>query len=41
VGVGLLMYGRKQVTGDSAYRKTGNVFGNLVRTIKKWLVEFF
>ena len=41
VGVGLLMYGRKQVTGDSAYRKTGNVFGDLIRTIKKWLVEFF
>jgi cell division protein FtsA len=41
VGVGLIMYGRKQVTGDSVYRKTGNIFGNLIRTIKKWLVEFF
>ena len=41
VGVGLIMYGRKQVTGNSVYRKTGNIFGNLIRTIKKWLVEFF
>ena len=40
VGVGLIMYGRKQVTGDSSYRKTGKI-NDLLRTIKKWLVEFF
>lgn len=41
VGVGLIVYGSKQIAGDSVYRKTGNIFGNMVRTIKKWLVEFF
>lgn len=41
VGVGLIVYGSKQIAGDSVYKKTGNIFGNMVRTIKKWLVEFF
>ncbi len=41
VGVGLIIYGSKQLAGDSVYRKTGNIFGNMGRTIKKWLVEFF
>jgi cell division protein FtsA len=41
VGVGLIIYGGKQIAGDSVYRKTGNIFGNTARTIKKWLVEFF
>jgi cell division protein FtsA len=41
VGVGLIIYGSKQIAGDSVYRKTGNIFGNMARTIKKWLVEFF
>jgi cell division protein FtsA len=41
VGVGLIVYGSKQIAGDSVYRKTGNIFGNMARTIKKWLVEFF
>jgi len=41
VGVGLIIYGSKQIAGDSVYKKTGNIFGNMARTIKKWLVEFF
>ena len=41
VGVGLIVYGSKQIAGDSVYKKTGNIFGNMARTIKKWLVEFF
>jgi cell division protein FtsA len=40
-GVGLIVYGSKQLAGDSVYRKTGNIFGNLIRTIKKWFLEFF
>ena len=41
VGVGLIIYGSKQIAGDSVYKKTGSIFGNMARTIKKWLVEFF
>jgi cell division protein FtsA len=41
VGVGLIIYGSKKIAGDSVYRKTGNIFGNMARTIKKWLLEFF
>jgi cell division protein FtsA len=41
VGVGLILYGSKKIAGDSVYGKTGNIFGNMTRTIKKWLIEFF
>ena len=41
VGVGLIIYGSKRIAGDSVYGKTSNIFGNIARTIKKWLVEFF
>ena len=41
VGVGLIIYGSKKISGDSVYKKTGNIFGNMARTIKKWLLEFF
>ena len=41
VGVGLIIYGSKKIEGYSVYGKTGNIFGNMARTIKKWLVEFF
>jgi cell division protein FtsA len=40
-GVGLIVYSCKQISGDSIYRKTSNIFGNMTRTIKKWLSEFF
>ncbi|HOX14644.1 MAG TPA: cell division protein FtsA, partial [Smithellaceae bacterium] len=41
VGVGLIIYGSKNLSGDSVYRKTGNVFIEYFRTIKKWFLEFF
>lgn len=40
-GVGLIVYSGKQLSGDSIYRKTSSIFGNMTRTIKKWLSEFF
>lgn len=40
-GVGLIVYGSKQLSGGSVYGKTGNVFGNMVKAIKKWFLEFF
>jgi cell division protein FtsA len=40
-GVGLIVYSCKQLSGDSIYRKTSGIFGNMTRTIKKWLSEFF
>lgn len=40
-GVGLIVYGSKQLSGDSVYKKTGNVFGSMIRIIKKWFLEFF
>lgn len=40
-GVGLIFYGSKQLSGNSVYRKTGNIFGNMAGSIKKWFSEFF
>jgi cell division protein FtsA len=40
-GVGLIFYGSKQLSGNSVYRKTGNIFGNMTGSIKKWFLEFF
>jgi cell division protein FtsA len=40
-GVGLIFYGSKQLSGNSVYRKTGNIFGNMTGSIKKWFSEFF
>ncbi len=40
-GVGLIIYGSKQTSSDSVYKKTGNVFDNMIKTIKKWFLEFF
>jgi cell division protein FtsA len=40
-GVGLIVYSGKQLSGESIYRKTSGIFGNMTRTIKKWLSEFF
>jgi len=41
VGVGLILYGSRNVPGDSVYRRTGNVFSEFFKTLKKWFVEFF
>jgi len=41
VGVGLIIYGSKNMSSDSVYRKTGNVFSELFKTIKKWFLDFF
>ncbi len=41
VGVGLIIYGSKNISGESVYRKTGNAFGNWFKAIKKWFLEFF
>ncbi|HOG12564.1 MAG: cell division protein FtsA [Smithellaceae bacterium] len=41
VGVGLIVYGSKNIPGDSVYRKTGNAFGEYFKTLKKWFLEFF
>jgi len=40
-GVGLIVYGSKQLSGDSIYRRTGNVLDNMMKTVKKWFLEFF
>lgn len=40
-GVGLIIYGSKQTSTDSVYKKTGNVFDTMIKTIKKWFLEFF
>ena len=41
VGVGMLLYGSKNVSGESVYRRTGNIFSEFFKTIKKWFLEFF
>jgi cell division protein FtsA len=41
IGVGLIIYGNSQLDGDSIYRNTTNVFGKMIRTIKKMFSEFF
>jgi len=41
IGVGLIIYGHDQLDGDSVYRKTTGVFGNMARTVKKMFSEFF
>jgi cell division protein FtsA len=40
-GVGLIFYGSKQLSGNSVYKKTGNIFSNVTGSIKKWFLEFF
>jgi cell division protein FtsA len=41
VGVCLIIYGSKNISSDSVYRKTGNIFSELFKTIKKWFLDFF
>jgi cell division protein FtsA len=41
IGVGLIIYGNSQLDGDSIYRNTTNVFGKMIRTVKKMFSEFF
>jgi cell division protein FtsA len=40
-GVGLIIYGSRDLSSDSVYRKTSGVFGNIIKSIKKWFLEFF
>jgi len=41
VGVGLIVYGSKQLADDSLYGKKSSLFGNMTRRIKKWIADFF
>jgi cell division protein FtsA len=41
IGVGLIIYGNSQLDSDSIYRNTTNVFGKMIRTVKKMFSEFF
>ncbi len=41
VGVGLIVYGSKQLEGESVYGRKINVFGRVSRSIKKLIQEFF
>ncbi|OGP91178.1 MAG: cell division protein FtsA [Deltaproteobacteria bacterium RBG_19FT_COMBO_43_11] len=41
IGVGLIVYGSKQLEGESVYGKKVNIFGKMTRSIKKWISEFF
>ncbi len=41
VGVGLIVYGSKQLADDSLYGKKSSLFGNMTRRIKKWVSDFF
>jgi cell division protein FtsA len=41
IAVGLIIYGNSQLDGDSIYRNTTNVFGKMIRTVKKMFSEFF
>ena len=41
VGVGLIVYGSKQLADDSLYGKKSSLFGNMTRRIKKWISDFF
>ncbi|HOW56475.1 MAG TPA: cell division protein FtsA [Smithellaceae bacterium] len=40
-GVGLIVYGSKQIAGDSFHRKTGGALNSMIKIIKKWFFEFF
>ena len=40
-GVGLIVYGSREPSSDSVYRKTSGLFGNIIKAIKKWFLEFF
>lgn len=41
VAVGLIIHGSKKGTGKANYGKTGNAFGDYLKTAKKWFLEFF
>jgi len=41
VGVGLIVYGSRQMEGESIYGRKMNVFGRVSRSIKKLIQEFF
>ncbi len=41
VGVGLIVYGSKEMERDSVYGRKTNIFGRMSRSIKKLMSEFF
>ncbi|HDQ04531.1 MAG TPA: cell division protein FtsA [Deltaproteobacteria bacterium] len=41
VGVGLIVYGSKQMEGASVYGKKINILGRIFRSFKKWILDFF
>jgi cell division protein FtsA len=40
-GVGLVLYGSKNVSADTLKKSEINVFGKTMHNIKKWFLEFF
>ncbi len=40
-GVGLVVYGSKNLSKEAIRKSEGNVFKNMIRDIKKWFIEFF
>lgn len=40
-GVGLVVYGSKNISKDAIRKSEGNIFTNMVKDIKKWFIEFF
>jgi cell division protein FtsA len=40
-GVGLVLYGSKNLSRDAVRRGEGNIFSKTIKKIKKWFLEFF
>ncbi len=40
-GVGLVVYGSRNVSKEAIRKSEGNVFTNMLKDIKKWFIEFF
>lgn len=40
-GVGLVVYGSKNISKDAIRKSEGNIFTNIIKDIKKWFIEFF
>jgi len=40
-GVGLVFYGSRRLSKETLTTKGGSLFGDVLRKIKKWILEFF
>ncbi|MBI4632939.1 MAG: cell division protein FtsA [Deltaproteobacteria bacterium] len=40
-GVGLVVYGSKNISKEAIRKSEGNIFTNIIKDIKKWFIEFF